>query len=209
MPHTFTMEKTVYSFDELSDQAKEKAREWFREGRLDYDWWDSVYEDANQIARILGIDLCTKTVKLMGGGTRQEPNIMFSGFWSQGDGACFEGNYSYAKGAAKKIRQYAPQDVYLHKIADGLQDVQRRNFYKLSATVRHRGHYVHEMCTEIDVYDNPSEANAEMVIELLRDFMRWIYKTLEKECDYLTSDESTDENIRCNAYEFCEDGSRA
>lgn len=35
MPHTKS--KTVYYFDELSDKAKEKAREWYREGALDYE----------------------------------------------------------------------------------------------------------------------------------------------------------------------------
>ena len=44
---------------------------------------------------ILGIRLKTTPVRLMGGGTRQKPCIWFSGFWSQGDGACFEGYFSH------------------------------------------------------------------------------------------------------------------
>ena len=55
MPQTF--EVTVFKFNELDDKAKEKAREWYREGALNYDWWDSVYEDAERIAEILGIEL--------------------------------------------------------------------------------------------------------------------------------------------------------
>jgi hypothetical protein len=44
-----TITKTIYQFDELSDQAKEKARDWWR-GLLCYDeWWQSVYEDAEQV----------------------------------------------------------------------------------------------------------------------------------------------------------------
>src|SRR6476619_4611231 len=99
------VEHTLYKFDELSDAAKERAREWFREGALDYDWWDFIYEDAARMANILGIDLNQKPVKLMGGGTRYDPFIWLSGFYSQSDGACFEGRYSYAKGAAKAIRK--------------------------------------------------------------------------------------------------------
>ena len=38
--------RTVYQFDELSDSAKEKARDWYRLGAMDYEWWDYVYEDA-------------------------------------------------------------------------------------------------------------------------------------------------------------------
>lgn len=53
-----TIATTVYEFGELSDAAKEKAREWYREGALDYEWWDSTYEDAATIGlKITGFDL--------------------------------------------------------------------------------------------------------------------------------------------------------
>ncbi len=124
---------TVYQFPELSEAAKEKARSWYREIGPHYDWWDAVYEDFERVCEILGIRLKTTPVRLMGGGTRAKPCIWFSGFWSQGDGACFEGYWSYAKGAAARIRDYAPQDTTLHGIADRLQAIQRRNFYQLTA----------------------------------------------------------------------------
>ena len=82
---------TVYQFPELSDAAKEKARSWYRELGPHDDWWDAVYEDFERICDILGVRLKTRPVRLMGGGTREKPCIWFSGFWSQGDGACFEG----------------------------------------------------------------------------------------------------------------------
>lgn len=44
--------------------------------------------------------------------------------------------------------------------------------------------------------------------DALRSSMRWIYRQLEKENEYLTSDEHVDENIRANEYEFTEDGDR-
>ena len=48
----------VYQFNELSDRAKERAREWYREGALDYDWWENVYEDAERVGlKITGFDL--------------------------------------------------------------------------------------------------------------------------------------------------------
>ena len=71
----------VYSFDELSEQAKEKAREWFRAGTLDYEWWDGVFEDAKRVGALIGIGI---------------DDIRFSGFWSQGDGASLSGTYTYA-----------------------------------------------------------------------------------------------------------------
>ena len=43
------IETTVYTFDELSDEAKEKAREWHR-GTYDYyEWWEGVCEDAEEV----------------------------------------------------------------------------------------------------------------------------------------------------------------
>lgn len=45
--------------------------------------------------------------------------------------------------------------------------------------------------------------------ELLRDYMRWIYKQLEKEHEYQNSNEVVDETITINEYEFDEDGNRA
>ena len=124
---------TVYQFPELSDAAKEKARSWYRELGPHDDWWDAVYEDFERVGDILGIRLKTTPVRLMGGGTRAKPCIWFSGFWSQGDGACFESYWSHAKGAAARIRDYAPTDATLHGIADRLQAIQRRNFYQLRA----------------------------------------------------------------------------
>lgn len=49
---------TFYQFDELSDEAKEKAREWYKSDALDYEWWESVYEDAAQAGlKITAFDL--------------------------------------------------------------------------------------------------------------------------------------------------------
>lgn len=90
-----------------------------------------VFDDFERIGKILGVRFATRIVPLYGGGTRQKPRIWFSGFWSQGDGACFEGEYEYAKAAPKHIRAYAPKDAELHRIADALQSIQRLNFYQL------------------------------------------------------------------------------
>ena len=148
---------TVYKFAELSDVAKEQARSWYRELGPHDDWWDAVYEDFERVCDILGIRLKTTTVRLMGSGTRAKPCIWFSGFWSQGDGACFEGYWAHAKGAAARIRDYAPTDATLHGIADRLQAIQRRNFYQLAAEASHRGRYYHEYTMSVDVTrDSPT-----------------------------------------------------
>ena len=187
---------TIYKFDELSDEAKEKAREWFRDDALDYEWYDGVEDDFKEIGKLLGINV-TK--------------VYFSGFWSQGDGACFEGSYYYEKGSVKKLTEYAPQDKELHRIAKELQQAQKPNFYGVYGTIKHRGHYYHKMCTEIDLYRDDRETiiGEDDIIELLRNLMGWLYRTLEREYEYLNSDEQVDETIRINEYEFTEEGRRS
>lgn len=53
-----TIKTKVYEFAELTDAAKEKARDWYREHALDYEWWDSTYYDAERVGlKITGFDL--------------------------------------------------------------------------------------------------------------------------------------------------------
>lgn len=208
------IETTVYRLDELSDEAKDTARAWYRQVGLDHDWFEFVCDDFERICGILGVNLKTVPVRLFGGGTRQKPCIWFSGFWSQGDGACFEGSYGHAIGALRAIRDHAPKDDELHRIADVLQAVQRRNVYQLYATVTHRDRYYHEYSMAISVErDSPTwqdmTADAEeTVIEALRDLARWLYRQLEREFDDLASDESVDDAITANAYTFTAAGHR-
>lgn len=195
-----TIHRELFQFDELSEEAKEKARDWYRECiyQDSYDY-EHVYDDAKTIGALMGISIA---------------KIYFSGFASQGDGACFEGSYTYKKGSVKAVKEYAPKDEKIHRIAQELAAIQKRNFYKLEASVVQRGHYMHSGCTSIDVYHSEDryrdigEAEEE-VKEALRDFMNWIYRQLESNYDYLMSNESVDENIRDNEYEFLEDGRRA
>ena len=189
---------TVYKFDELSDEAKERAVEKWNENGLDYEWWDVIYEDAKTIGALIGI-----TIK----------DISFSGFWSQGDGACFEGSYEYRKGSVKAVKEYAPQDQELHRIAKDLQKVQRQNLYGLKAYIKQTDfHYSHEFTVSIAVENERSNSyevekeTEEAVAEILRDFMRWIYKSLENEYEYQSSFEQVAETIRINDYEFTENG---
>ncbi len=210
---TETVTKTIFTFDELSDRAKEKARDWYIEGIESQDVAEYVLEDAATICDLLGIDLSTRTVTLMDKSTRQEPQIYWSGFSSQGDGACFAGRYSYTKGSVKAIKDHAPKDNELHRIATELQSVQRQHFYKLSASLRHTGHYSHSHSVSIDVDTDGTRPvtsdDEDTVKEALRDLMDWIYRQLQTEYEYQTSDAQVTEAIIGNEYEFDEDGTRA
>jgi hypothetical protein len=213
---TETTERTLYKFDELSESAQQKAMDEYRQfvsENMDYEF---VYEDAAAIGDILGIDLRTKTVTLMNGSTRLDPCIYWSGFRSQGDGACFEGSYRYAKGAAKRIREHAPLDAELHRIADRLQALQKAHFYGLKADMEHSGHYCHSGCMRVSVshaWDDASGYDRELpedeLRELMRDFADWVYRVLESEYEYQTADEAIRDGIEANGYEFTENGSIA
>lgn len=112
------------------------------------------------------------------------------------------------------MRAYAPKDDELHRIADTLQAIQRRNFYQLHASVAHRGRYFHEHCMAISIErDSPSGQDMtvdaeDTVIEALRDLARWLYRQLEREHGYLTSDEAVDGAIIANGYTFTKAGRR-
>ena len=194
-----TIETIVYKYDELSESAQQKAREWYVEGDFCYDWWDFCYEDFCRVAEILGIEISCR----QGRGAE----IYFTGFYHQGSGSSFVGTYRYAKGAVAKIKEYAPKDEELHRIAYGLQEVQRRQFYRLVADISSvRDHYI-----RVEVYDPDNhyrdigEAENE-VRDLMRDFNDWMFKRLQDEYEYLTSDEAVAESIIANEYEFDEDG---
>ena len=118
------------------------------------------------------------------------------------------------KARRKAIRAHAPEDSELHRIADGLQAIQRRNFYQLRADVSQRGRGCHEYSMSIAV-ERDSPTNQEMtadaedtVTEALRDLARWLYRQLEREYEYQTSDTVTDEAILANEYTFTGDGRR-
>lgn len=211
----------VFTLDELPDgAAKDRARAWFREGMESDDLTD--YDDWQTIAEILGVGFRSRPVPLHGGGVRYDPVIYWSGFSSQGDGASWEGVYSYARQAAKRIRQHAPQDAWLHAIADALQDVQKRNGYRLEARVTTSGHYQHSGTMDVETVKggaalgngwnygqnrNAGDTAAE-VRDALRAFADWIYRQLESQWEYLTSDEQVDESILANGYTFTADGHR-
>jgi hypothetical protein len=53
-----TVTRTIYKFEELSDKAKDKAREWYRVAAAYDEWWDCIYADAKTIGlKITSFDL--------------------------------------------------------------------------------------------------------------------------------------------------------
>lgn len=216
-------ETKVYTYDELSDKAKEKARNWYREGNLDYDWWDCSYEDFANRAQELGIDLRQKPVKLMNGKTRYVPEIYFSGFYHQNSGSSFAGTWRASDMKLEALKEECPTEAELHRIGAELESVVKEDAEMSASITAHRDNWIRvevedgetiaEQLNELE-YKSPeyitlAEAcknREETVIDAMRDFNHWIYKRLEAEYEWLNADEQVEESIRCNEYEFTEDG---
>jgi hypothetical protein len=123
-----TIELKVYTFDELSEQAKEKAREWWRKGDLDYKWWDCVYDGHKEKIKEVGFEV-TK--------------MYFRGFWSQGDGAMFE-----YEGLDNKLKEEFISNLNLSPMR---KDWLRNNIC-FSGSGKKSGHYSHENSCAHKIY---------------------------------------------------------
>lgn len=194
----------LYTFDELTDKAKGTAREWYRDGLFSQGIWDgdATIEDAKQCFSLVGFDI---------------ERVPFSGFWSQGDGACFEGSWKASDVQPGKLVEHAPQDAELHRIAAEIERIAVL-FPFASFTVENSGRYCHEHSTsfsvsiptedgdEIDTHERETAEKA--LIEASRDAMRWTYRALEADYEWQAADEQVDESILANGYTFDEDGKR-
>lgn len=207
----------LYTFDELSNRAKDRARDWYR-GCMDGDNsdYDHVIDDFQTIAEMLGINLRTHRVGLHGGGHRNEPNIWWS-VGGQGGGAAFDAHYAWSGTPTTAVKEHAPQDAELHRIADALLVLQGKHEFKLKAGVESNGrntsiasvtagHSGPVSCCKDD--ETVSQEDEDELLELMRDLARWLHKRLEDHYHWLYSDECVDESIRANEYTFDEDGER-
>ena len=188
-----------FNFSELSETAKEYARNNYREYGLNGDWYAPLIDDWKKGLELLGIDAS---------------DIFFSGFWSQGDGACFECFYSYRKGWRKDLNSEfggSLGDILL-SAGERLQALQRPLFYRLIATVSQSGRYTHHYSTIFDVdpdglLSDESAVDVEDELkEILRGLMEEIYSSLEREYNYLSSDSAIDDYLQNNDHQFLESG---
>jgi hypothetical protein len=238
MPQIFTRTERVvlYTFAELvkleegeltvdediapDKRAVDKAREWLREGALDYEWWDTSYDMWKEALEQIGFS---------------EPDISFSGFCSQGDGASFtcksvdieplldflctprKASQSIGSLEGDKGEDFRPW--LLHKTNAGYSGYGPKMLRLLTArdyiscrVERTSHHYVHSnTCTfyaEWEGSGNHPRIEAlvqefERVGEALRDDLSdAIYEFLEEESEWLTSDEALVDSADANDWVF-------
>jgi len=165
------------------------------------DWYDNVYEHFKEMMSVIGIQVI---------------RIQFSGFWSQGDGACFDGRIV---DWGKYLLHLGYDNLILHQAAED----------NWSFSWEQRGRYCHEHSVLYDdalwrpknPYDEDEEplrhdtwantletydflAITDEMKENLRGHMRSLYRTLEQEYDDLTSDETVSAWMQDNYIELTE-----
>lgn len=198
--------RTLYFFNELSEDAKKKAIEKLRDINVDHQWWNFIYDDVQKILGFLGF---------------QDITIEFSGFYSQGDGASFTGRYSFNKEWRKALEEYDPldhNDSGWKKFGEALEaaskivEASTGEGHIEAEITRSDHHYSHENTVSFNVYssedmyaDIPEEAG-EAFVDTCQNIMRHIYGKLEGSYDNLTGDEAVAECIIANEYEFTEKG---
>lgn len=141
-------------------------------------WAENVTYDAKEIAALMGIAI---------------DDIFFTGFWSQGDGACFTGQLGYDKDCLEKVMEHAPIDLELREIAALWSNLRCPD---LSGHVIHRGHYYHSNSVIFDIEEDP-EVDEKAVIRTAKRFMDWIYEKLEQAYNFAKVDSYVQGYVDC------------
>lgn len=199
----------TYTYDELSDEAKWEAREWFMRGYPEYDWWYGIYDTINTLARVVGI-ACDKD---------KYSRPAFSFDLDRGSYFSFSGMYSYDRGWKQEaVRVFGDvfnldrkDDIacFIREYATFCNEVQRPNFYGVQARISVSHYGGGREGVHVDVGGDASDALRASVETFIGSFCETALSLLRAEYDYLLSEENVEENIRANEYEFTEDGKPA
>lgn len=185
----------LFTFAELTPEAQKSALDYFRDINVhswnDGGWAEPILEGEREHLEALGYI---------------DPKIYFSGFNSQGDGACFDAKmdmniilkrYEHYQGGKLKILDNYIEDC----------DIE-------FSIVGHDNMYVHERTRRIDLLINTERKNlAALAMEFQEELEKErlmlctkIYKALDGYYFELCSDEAVRETIEANEYYFTADG---
>ena len=208
-----TIQIKLYEFAELDDKGKKKALSELCAINVDYDWYESIFYDFQAIVRTLGITLTTN-------------NIHFSGFYSQGDGSTFKASVNLPELLAgvknENWKTYAPlleldlpvyeADKHLIKLIknEGIdispQIIQPTRSYYVRAEMNFQFPYNNHRFDRIEAELGKLEEWLQAVADKLN---RYLYKSLQDDYEYQTSDKAIIEAIEANEYHFTADGKLA
>lgn len=199
-------------YEEWDKDTQAKILDKHRDINVEYgDWADSELEWWAEKLLTMGYDVYEGRTNRNGKKYRAI-NIAYSGFWSQGDGASYEGYIDIAKW----IETHEP--VKFRRILKLIQseaiEITQANIKRTSA------HYVHERSTSVYIdwntgdsgskeYLRIQEIMAQLESDIIQDHVnlnREIYSDLEKCYEGMTSDESVRDTLEANEYEMDKTG---
>jgi hypothetical protein len=182
-------EINILKFDEFPKEKQkkiiDKLRETFANNDYEFHSKDLLEEFKDSLEKEFGI---------------MEPEIQYTGFWSQGDGASIScKNIDVKKFLSATGKSKLIPAIFIDDIHASLDRVSH--------------HYSHENTVKASVENYGSEEIPDQILNTLETLLdefqhkkaREIYKTLEKEYDYVTSDEYLKETIEANDWEFNEE----
>lgn len=202
---TIEEEKTEFTFDELSPTAKEHAVNHFAE-TLWENWYEYIYEDWKERLENEGF---------------LRPKIKFSGFWSPGDGACFEAYLSFVGEAAEKWLTDSDKELLTAKRVEWKMDGHNPGDLTLEGAIICEGAYYHRHSMHLkncglsfhdengpsgDFASGFAEYVFDEIVEHARNLAYQIYEDLKKEYEYLISEEHVAEMSSANDWRYNEDG---
>ena len=178
---------TLFTFDELSEESQQKIIEGFRDV-YDIDYSIVYDEFIIDMSEQYGADI-------------KEDNIQWSGFWSQGDGACFTCDFDEEViFPILKKRVYGTDQVRL------LEELGVELHSAKSIRCGFSNHYCHEnTVTGNLVFNVPAgkEFNHEIALSLeeeltgiIRESCKDLYRRLESYYDEETEDEAIKQRIK-------------
>ena len=204
---TITTTTNVYKFEELSPESQANALDKYRDWMTDDPYWYTCETEYHK-------DLLTEQGIV-------KPEIYFSGFWSQGDGAVFE---CKEVDLIKLMESLGLQDKYelVYSFIKSEQLSVSVSIDRLPSMYSHENTAkfyldVDELYNDDDLAEEDYQVLQEQVygwideiratIEQWRlDTCREIYQALEDEYTLLQSDDVLKETFIENEYEFTEDG---
>lgn len=177
----------TYSIGELKGEAKERAINDNRYINVDESWW---YEPI--------VEAWTEKLEKYG---FEDAHIYFTGFYSQGDGACFRANVNLVR-LMRYLKASAPQ---IKKAGELLE---RGEIEAIILDLG--GHYSHERTKRFTfTEDEPADIinDIEPKAEALRlKLCGQIYEELRAEYEGATENDAIEETLSVNEYAFLSDG---
>jgi hypothetical protein len=161
LPCPEDFEDEILPFDLLPPDAQSRAIDNARYEDLSHEWWDSTYEDFCAVARVLGFSINEDVRTNQKGYRYTEKSVCFSGFSSQGDGACFAARWAIPEDPEKKMHEYAGLDTRLHGFATEVARISKmRPRAEISAKITIDRRFSHSGAMELILYcEDPEQDN--------------------------------------------------